>query len=167
MTPTLEQLLQWFTPAHEESFWAKVEKQTDELGCWVWTGSLSDTGHGQYRMLGGVARTHRLSWMMARQRDIPGWMVIRHMCNVRPCCNPRHLIGGTQGENVEDIFIQAAFDRTKDELARLEYLANPYVGYFSEKMICNRGYEDNVRNHRLHIVNPSDSDGMYTLPATA
>jgi hypothetical protein len=102
-----------------------------------------------------------------RQRDVSEWMVVRHMCNTSACLNPRHLIGGDQGENMDDLFQQSAFDRAKDELARMEYLANPYAAFFSEKTICNRGYEDSTRSDRLHIVNTGDSQGMYPFPLVA
>jgi hypothetical protein len=49
MTPTYEQAKEWFTPEHKAQFWAKVEKKPERFGCWLWRGSRTDSGHGQYR----------------------------------------------------------------------------------------------------------------------
>ena len=168
MTPTYEQLREWFTPARAARFWRKVEKNATPEGCWLWRGSLTETGHGQYRMLDGVVRIHRLTWILARQRDIPDWMVIRHlMCSNRACCNPSHIVGGTQGENVEDQFLHASYDYAAEELARIEYTANPYLGFFSEKGICNPTPVDRQQSNRLHLSVPTVSKGMYPFPAIA
>src|ERR1700686_5247571 len=104
MTPTYEQVKLWFNPVRLMRFWAKVNKRPD--GCWIWTGALTDTGHGRHDFDGDTVRVHRLTWVMERQRDIPEMLgdkpfVVRHlMCDNEPCCNPAHLVGGTQGENV-------------------------------------------------------------------
>jgi hypothetical protein len=128
MTPTFEESGLWFTPERLARFWQHVDKRPN--GCWFWKGALTDTGHGQYRMMGGVTRVHRLTWIMARLADIPDWMVIRHfMCDNKPCCNPSHLLGGTQGENVQDIWlIHAAYRRDVEMRARERYRNHPYVG---------------------------------------
>lgn len=132
VTPCFEEVNFWFTPERLANFWAKVEKRSD--GCWKWLGALTDTGHGQYRMLGGTVRVHRLTWIMARQRDIESWMKIRHlMCDHKWCINPGHLVGGTQGENNSDrTLIHAAYDWDQEQRARAEYLKHPYIGYFQD-----------------------------------
>jgi hypothetical protein len=133
MTPTYEQVKLWFTPERAAKFWSLVNI-LHPRGCWIWTGALTDTGHGQTWMQGGTVRVHRLTWILARQADIPDWMVIRHfMCNQRTCCNPAHLVGGTQGENVQDIwYVHKAYDLAQEMEARSEYRQHPYVGYFSD-----------------------------------
>jgi len=112
MTPTWDLLKLWWTPRRAARFWARVNKESGPYGCWIWTGSLSDTGHGQIWMCGGLARVHRITWMLERERDIPDCMVIRHLlCNNKPCCNPAHLVGGTQGENCFDtVFIHGLYN---------------------------------------------------------
>ena len=68
--------------------------QEDEAGCWIWTGNLDSKGYGRFRFnIDGVQRetgTHRAAWLVFRG-DIPGDLVVDHLCRVRSCANPDHL----------------------------------------------------------------------------
>ncbi len=132
MTPTYEHARVWFTPLREMRFWRRVDKRQD--GCWIWTGALTDSGHGRYDFDGEVVRVHRLTWVLARQSDLSDDLVIRHfMCDNRPCCNPSHLVGGSQGENVRDLWlIHKPYADWKEQEARAEYLKHPFVGGLSD-----------------------------------
>jgi hypothetical protein len=112
-----------------------VNKRAD--GCWIWAGGITDTGHGRYDFDGEVVRVHRLTWLLARQTDIQDALVIRHlMCDHKRCCNPAHLVGGTQRENVEDIWlVHKPYDVAKEQDATAEYMKHPFIGYFSESNV--------------------------------
>jgi len=139
MTPTYEHCKLWFNPVRLLKFWRKVDKRAD--GCWIWTGSLTDSGHGRYDFDGDSVRVHRLTWVMARERDIPDDMVIRHlMCENKPCCNPSHLVGGSYGENNQDRVLHATYDEATELEARAEYREHPYIGYFSEQVYSMRDF---------------------------
>jgi hypothetical protein len=140
MTPTFEMLKLWFTPVRETRFWRKVDKRSD--GCWLWTGSLTDSGHGRYDFDGETVRVHRLTWILARQRDIPDWMVIRHfMCHNERCCNPAHLVGGTQGENVRDIWlVHKPYDDFMEQEAIAAYMECPYIGGLSDRANVGKSF---------------------------
>lgn len=45
--------------------------------------------------------THQVAWLIAG-RDLPEDLVIRHTCDTAACCNPKHLVLGTQLENMRD-----------------------------------------------------------------
>ncbi len=73
--------------------------------CWEWKNKLGKSGHG---FINGRARTflgektaHRASYVIFKG-PIPNNMVVRHQCNNAKCCNPEHLILGTQRENMAD-----------------------------------------------------------------
>lgn len=148
MTPTYEMLKLWFTPARAARFWAKVDKQPGPFGCWLWTGALSDTGHGTVFFEGSLVRFHRLMWVLARERDCPEFLthndhgvplleplplVVRHfMCDNKPCGNPAHLVGGSQGENVHDIiWLHKAYREDQDRMELAAYRENPYAAHFA------------------------------------
>lgn len=84
----------------EERFMRFVQ-QTDS--CWLWTGSLSHKGYGQFTWQGHTPRTvraHRLSHRMFIG-PIPEGFEIDHLCRVRNCVNPIHLEAVTHDENVK------------------------------------------------------------------
>lgn len=78
-----------------------------KTGCWIWTGSINEYGYGKLRVGRahiGSARmeyTHRISYYLAHG-DITDGLVIRHICDIRQCYNPDHLMIGTHQDNVND-----------------------------------------------------------------
>lgn len=55
---------------------------------------------------------HVIAWEIANGRTVPDGLVVRHTCDNPPCIEPRHLILGTQAENVADMFARNRCDRT-------------------------------------------------------
>lgn len=64
----------------------------DANGCWIWTGSTSSGGYGQFRdeKTGKMALLHRYVWV-GKFGPIPVNADIYHKCPNRACCNPAHL----------------------------------------------------------------------------
>ena len=83
----------------EQRFWSKVNK-TDI--CWLWTGSYTHNGYGQYSVNGENIRAHRYSYEI-HNGEIPEGLLVRHTCDVRNCVNPNHLIIGTPQDNTQDM----------------------------------------------------------------
>lgn len=72
----------------------------DEHGCWIPISHARDAdGYVLYK----GKRAHQVMYERVHGR-IPKGMVVRHTCNRghEGCCNPEHLILGTQAENVQD-----------------------------------------------------------------
>jgi hypothetical protein len=87
----------------------KVEERCDKLpwsGCWIWKGYL-DNGYARLSSdLGfrgvdlGIPYVRRIHRAIANPRQLPG--EVRHLCGVRCCLNPEHLVLGTTSENQVD-----------------------------------------------------------------
>jgi len=81
-----------------DRFWKKVTK-TDT--CWLWTGSIGNTGYGQLRVNRKTVRAHRVSWELHNSKILSG-MCVLHKCDNPPCVNPDHLFLGTHKDNASD-----------------------------------------------------------------
>lgn len=92
-------------PAHFEGL---IDRSAGPWGCWPWAGSASAEGYGLVRVrAGGLSASvgaHRVAYYL----DTGFWHwgrfgpVIRHLCHSPSCCNPKHLLAGSRGENVWD-----------------------------------------------------------------
>lgn len=81
-------------------FWSKVQiGEPDE--CWPWTASKGFRNYGKFKLCDTYVNAHRIAYWLDRG-VYPNDIVIRHTCDNPICCNPSHLIGGTQTDNIRD-----------------------------------------------------------------
>ena len=85
------------TPKLRQEFWERVEIQAPGE-CWLWNRSHNRAG---YPIMPSkpVHSAHRVSWVIANDKDIPPGLVIDHTCNNRGCVNPDHLQAIPTGQN--------------------------------------------------------------------
>ena len=80
----------------QRRFWRYVVKTG---GCWLWQGSVDRYGYGT--ILNDLM-AHRYSYEL-HKGQIPSGLQVRHICDVRRCVNPGHLIVGTGQDNMNDM----------------------------------------------------------------
>lgn len=92
----------------------KLDAKLDKTGdCWVYRNANASNGYAlmglTYDPFTGLryAKTryeyaHRISWALYHGRWPKKGLVIRHSCDNPACSNPKHLVEGTQQQNVED-----------------------------------------------------------------
>lgn len=90
------------TEKDKARFWAKVDKESSENGCWLWTGNKYQNGYGQFSIAGRTVSAHRTSYILAGGSFESGPLVLHGPCNDRSCCNPDHLYSGTYEQNQAD-----------------------------------------------------------------
>ncbi len=79
----------------------KRETIVQELGeCWVWDKAQCG-GYGRIKNRNRRYLVHRLSYEIF-VGPIPEGLDVLHKCDVRLCCNPRHLYPGTDQDNCND-----------------------------------------------------------------
>ena len=89
-----------------------------DFGCWEWALSRDEYGYGKVNQkTTGHTRAHRLSYEIFIGK-IPPMSVLRHSCDNQPCCNPEHLIPGSDKDNHED-----AVARQGRDMKRLSAMA--------------------------------------------
>lgn len=69
-------------------FWARSARG-GKSECWRWTLKL-DRGYGRCSIRGHTFRAHRVAFILERG-EIPGDLVLDHLCRNRACVNPWHL----------------------------------------------------------------------------
>lgn len=86
-------------------FWSKVEvRGVNE--CWPWTGkaygrSRGGAIRGRVRYEGRIQYAYRVAYELAFGKTLSG--VARHQCDNPACCNPYHILDGTQSQNMQDM----------------------------------------------------------------
>lgn len=73
----------------------------EENGCYISTSHMSSHRYVNIKYRKSNRKLHRLLYFMLYP-DTEESMVIRHLCNNTKCCNPAHLISGTQADNASD-----------------------------------------------------------------
>lgn len=102
----------------------KVETTDD---CIEWSGTFHKTGYGIVSLNRKVAAEMSLSRVQFAHRasyiqnvgKIPEGLVVRHKCHNVRCINPRHLVTGTQAQNIMDSIIAGRI-RTKLSTEQVE-----------------------------------------------
>ncbi len=84
-------------PITHEAFWERIDKSGGEEVCWPWLAGRKH-GYGHLRYQNKFMTASRVAFLMAGGILEKG-MVVRHTCDNPPCCNPNHLIRGTQKDN--------------------------------------------------------------------
>lgn len=85
-------------------FWSKVDvgRRTE---CWEWRAAARALyGYGMFKPRADLkpVRANRFAYELVNGH-IPDGQVIRHTCDNPPCCNPDHLVAGSQADNVSDM----------------------------------------------------------------
>jgi hypothetical protein len=88
-------------PDWEPRFWSKVDVREDDTLCWLWKDAPNSGGYGVFKMGYAQDHAHRIAYVLA-YGPIPDGLWVLHRCNVRLCCNPKHLYAGTQVDNMHD-----------------------------------------------------------------
>lgn len=84
--------------------WAKIKKARPD-DCWLWQAGLNKQGYGTIHSGGPTPRpllAHRVVYADKVGR-IPKEKCVLHRCDVRACCNPKHLFIGTRRDNTDDM----------------------------------------------------------------
>lgn len=84
-------------------FYHKILITNNPNDCWGWTGGRTTMGYAIMPTHECCSsRAHRVSFELFNQVSLLNKTVVRHTCDNPICCNPRHLLIGTQQDNAND-----------------------------------------------------------------
>ncbi len=89
----------------KERFWSKVDIRSEEE-CWEWKDALNSKGYGHLSIGGRSGKdilSHRIAKTLSMGTEIPDGLLVMHVCDNPPCCNPGHLDLGTNQDNLTDM----------------------------------------------------------------
>ena len=84
--------------------WALIDIRSPNE-CWPWKGELNNGGYGPHRRI-----YESLNGPLTDNK------VVMHCCNNPSCCNPNHLLAGTQSDNILWAEFCGRRDHTKTSL---------------------------------------------------
>lgn len=91
----------------------------DRSECWEWPYGRFSAGYGSLQYDGWCQKAHRVACILDG-RPVPKGLVARHQCHNPPCCNPDHILEGTQQQNIDDTIRDGRKPRgTKTTMAKL------------------------------------------------
>ena len=96
----------------------KSRTDTNEHGCWVWSGFLDKNGYGNTRCNSQTWYAHRLVAHMVLTNYSES-LPVHHVCANRACCNPDHLRVVTPQENSAEMMERNHYLRRIAELERV------------------------------------------------
>jgi hypothetical protein len=85
----------------QHKFWDRLAI-TGLDDCWLWQGCVNNKGYGRLK-LKDITETyaHRAAYVLA-VGCIPDDLQVLHTCDTPRCCNPKHLVVGTNDDNMGD-----------------------------------------------------------------
>ncbi len=80
----------WYAPTETPSLATKLGKRITPQpdGCWYWDGYHLPSGYPMH----GKSYVHRLIYEIVKGDSLPSNMHVHHMCEVKRCVNPAHLL---------------------------------------------------------------------------
>ena len=112
--------------------------------CWEWTATTGGRdGRGYFSIDGKRKLAHRVVFELFFGEIVEG-MVVRHSCDNPICCNPKHLVIGTRGQNEKDKYDRDRQGYTNDmivEMRRLNKLGMSYAAITDE---VNRKFKTSI-----------------------
>jgi hypothetical protein len=93
-----------------EKFWRKVDRTGGPDSCWVWLAGRNKNDYGVFNINRRQYIASRLAFEFSGGELKLGLMVL-HTCDNPPCCNPKHLVAGTNLDNVLDMVAKGRQDR--------------------------------------------------------
>lgn len=85
----------------EDRLWKSVRRGGPNE-CWLWYGSIDESGYGRISLHRRPTPVARVVWLVCFGEEVPQGAQVCHRCDNSLCCNPTHLFLGTAKDNYHD-----------------------------------------------------------------
>ena len=85
--------------------WERISRRSSDE-CWPYEGGTFGGRYGRFSYMGKSHLAHRVVYDLTHG-DLPA--LIMHTCNNKLCCNPKHLVPGTNSKNQRHASSSGAF----------------------------------------------------------
>lgn len=152
--------LRWSSPPATSWF------ETNDQGCWLWTGRRVRWGYGRVMIDGKCLVAHRRAWEVANGKPVPEGLVVRHTCDNPPCCRPDHLLVGTQRDNSRDMASRlrgpAKFDWDTVDRIRQRRAEGLSLRKIAEEFRCSHKTVDKLCKGKTYSVTQPNNHPDFT-----
>lgn len=151
-----------------DKFWSLVDKEPDAKGCWIFFGTVHESGYGHFRSAGTKILAHRAAWILTNGM-ITSEQWVCHSCDNRPCCNPGHHFLGDSISNHADMMAKGRQSkgpnksRVMIEMYKRMRADNP-EGY--KKKMCRIGamHSAKVTAEQIRLIRESELPSLQIAP---
>lgn len=116
-----------------DDIWKYIDVRGEDE-CWPWVGGLSQNGRPYFQVDGVKHAAYRLVYVLFNGVAL-GDDLCRHTCDNPVCCNPKHLLRGSNDDNVADRSERERQGMPHDTVREIYRLAHAGV---SQKEIARR-----------------------------
>ena len=101
---TQEEYNRIFIKIKDNSILSETINNNVNTQCWLYNGTTCIEDYGKTNLNGLNYKTHILMYeaVYGKRNFVENKTQIRHLCNIKSCCNPEHLIFDTHSQNMID-----------------------------------------------------------------
>ena len=115
-------------------------------GCLLWSGSQAKAGYGTLTLGGKSRLAHRCAYEDRHGVGSADGLVVRHKCDTPACINDRHLIGGTQQDNINDAWARDRMRPIRGEAHVRAAISEERVAEFRRRAAAGEALSDMARD---------------------
>jgi hypothetical protein len=154
--------MQMMTESRIAEFWRRVDRSTGFSSCWIWKSSQYRNGYGYFSVNGRKRLAHRIAFELGNGRKLEKSEICRHQCNVPLCCNPSHLLSGTQYDNIHDCLDSGRFSFAPRNIAEMNGRAKlDFCDVKKIRALCASGESQKAVAFRFGVSPSSVSDIVH------
>ncbi len=137
-----------------------------EDDCWLWTGALVGRDSRPYfSVKGRKLLAYRIVYELTTGKTLSSDILIRHTCDNRMCCNPKHLIEGSHTQNMNDMKERERHGLPHNTVRKIKRLILKNIPYtaIAEMFGCSPSLVGDIANMRVY-AHVQLEDGRFNDP---